>query len=196
MKRPVVHPRIPRLLGAAGVLMIGISLSGEGTYALWSDTATIDSVSISAGALDLQVDGQDGNPTAISWTGLQLADIAPGESTADVVTVSNAGTIPFTVSIAASATGALRPAVQVRIVAGGAASTDTTYPRTETCSGGTQVFSGVIPATQTSVVPATAAVAASGTAVYCVEMTLSTSADTSLQLESIVPTFVFIADQA
>ena len=76
-----------------------------------------------AGSLDVTVDGQEGNPTRYEWSALQMVNMAPGESVAASLPISNAGTTPFTFEVTGTAIGtggvSLLPYVKVRVRTGG-----------------------------------------------------------------------------
>lgn len=173
------------------------SVTSLATYASWNDTASVAGTTITSGSLDLKVDDLDTLP---SWSPLSMTNLAPGESTAASLTVRNAGTTPFTLTATGSASGAdLLPVVNLTVVVGGTATTDDLYPRTETCNGGTQVYSGTLAGAPT-VLPASANLAPTtggGTAQVCLVATLPSTAgnQNGLQNKSWVPTFTFTATQ-
>lgn len=173
------------------------SVTGVGTYALWNDRGRIEASSLTSGRLDLRLDpGTGAVDDVTAWSGLQLTDIAPGESKAAVVTVRNDGDVPFALSATASAAGAeLAPAVTLRVVAEAAASVDTTYPRQERCGAGTVVFSGTL-TTSTTTLPAAGVLPARTAVGLCFEATLSADAGNTLQGRSWTPTFVLTATQS
>ena len=142
------------------------------------------------------MDGVQGNPTTYSWSSLSMTDMAPGESKAGTVTLSNAGTTPFTVAATATASGNLDPHVTARVVLAGSATTDTTYPRQEACAGGTQTFNDTLGNSGKTVIASTSTLAAGATLVVCVSLTLATNAPNSMQGKSYTPVFTFTATQA
>lgn len=178
------------LVGALG------SLGGLGTQAYWNDTATVAGDTVTSGSLDLLVDNQQGNPSTYIWTSLRMTDMAPGESKAATVTLSNAGTTPFTVSATATASGNLDPHVNAMVMTAGAATSDLTYPRTETCQNGTQTFDQTLGNSGKTVIATTSTINPGGTLVVCVRLTLANNAPNSMQGKSYVPVFVFTATQA
>lgn len=193
-----VASRRPRPWVPAGVALVGALglLGGLGTQAYWNDTATVAGQTVTSGSLDLTVDGQQGNPTTYSWTSLSMTDMAPGESKAGTITLGNAGSTPFTVSATAVASGNLDPHVTARVVPGGAATSDSTYPRQEICTGGTETFNDTLGNSGKTVIASTATVAPGGTLVLCVSLTLATNAPNSMQGKSYTPVFTFTATQA
>ncbi|CAM3908209.1 TasA family protein [Nocardioides marinus] len=184
------RPGVLALVGALGLM------GGLGTQAYWNDQATVTGTAVTSGTLDLLVDGQQGNPSTYAWSSLSMTDMAPGESKAGTITLSNAGTTPFTVSATATASGNLDPHVTARVVLAGSATTDTTYPRQETCTGGTQTFNDTLGNTGKSVISSTSTMAAGASLVVCVSLTLATNAPNSMQGKSYTPVFTFTATQA
>lgn len=189
-------PRVPwvpvtaALVGALGLL------GGLGTQAYWNDTATVSGDTVTSGTLDLLVDDQQGNPTTYTWSSLAMTNMAPGESKAATLTLKNNGTTPFTVSATATASGNLDPHVTALVMPGGTASSDATYPRTETCSGAASTFNDTLGNTGKTVIASTSTLNAGATLVVCVQLTLATNAPNSMQGKSYVPVFVFTATQA
>ncbi|WP_300539195.1 SipW-dependent-type signal peptide-containing protein [uncultured Nocardioides sp.] len=186
----VWRPGVVALVGALG---LG---GGLGTQAYWTDQATVTGATVTSGSLDLLVDGVQGNPSTYTWSSLSMTDMSPGESKAGTVTLSNAGTTPFTVAATATASGNLDPHVTARVVLSGSATTDNTYPRQETCSGGTQTFDDTLGNSGKTVISSTSTMAAGGTLVVCVSLTLATNAPNSMQGKSYTPVFTFTATQA
>ena len=179
----------------AGALLLGAT-SGLGTLAYWNDVETVSGGTITAGTLDLTVEGVQG---PYSWSDLKMDAMAPGESVAAELSIQNAGSTPFTLTVTGAATGtgtvSLLPYVTATIRMDGTASPDEDYPRTETCSGGTVTFSS--PLTTTSQVVATSGVIAggSGTASMCVSLALSGTAPMDVQRSTVMPTFQLTATQ-
>lgn len=88
-----------RLLLSLGVLLV---VAVPGTQAAWTDpvagTATIQS-----GTVDLKVQNGD---TVTTYTAMNLSTLEPGDTTAGVLTVKNAGTAPVNYYVDASVTNA------------------------------------------------------------------------------------------
>lgn len=207
------HPRRERRLGRGPLVVLSVtaalaSVTTIGTYALWRDTATVTGATISSGTLDLKVNGGgtdvDNLPT---WAPLQLTNMAPGESIASVLTVKNAGNVPYVLGMTATAAAVdlngnqLVDAARVRIFRGGSASSeDLVYPRQQTCSGTNQVFGGTnggqLGATASPVVTGLA-VAPGGSTTFCVEVALpSAVTDVAVQGKTYRPALALTADQA
>ncbi|MFW6436950.1 MAG: TasA family protein [Halococcoides sp.] len=74
-----------------GIAAIGLAaaLAGAGTMALFSDTEQIEDNRVSAGTLDLAVDGNNGQSTTV----LNVSNAKPGDSGTETITLSNEGTI-------------------------------------------------------------------------------------------------------
>ena len=197
------HARAPRrrvLLPAAVALVGALGLMGGlGTKAFWTDSAAVDGATVYAGTLDLTVNGAQGNPTPYAWSALTLSTIAPGESTAASLTLANIGTAPFGVSATGTATGALAPYVTVRVVVGGTASTSGTYPRSGSCTGGTQAYNGLLSGTPATIVAAGtsgASLSSGGSTTLCVSLTLSASTPNAQQGAAFAPSFSLTATQS
>lgn len=77
-----------RVLG--GIITLGgaAAAAGAGTFALFSDTEQSTDNTLSAGTLDLTVDGTDSAVTTVS-----VNDIAPGDSGSGATTLENTGNI-------------------------------------------------------------------------------------------------------
>ena len=184
-------PVAAALVGALGLL------GGLGTQAFWNDMASVSGTTVTSGTLDLKVGEQD----SYTWSALSIGDIAPGESTAESLTVSNAGSTPFTVSITGSSVTAnetLRSALQVTVRTGSTATTTSaTYPRVEGCSTTGSITFGpaTLPAASTTVLGPSAAIPAGGSLTFCVLIAFSSSADNTLQSKTYQPSFVVTATQ-
>lgn len=197
---PVRRRRTPSPLTLVALAVAVLAAGGGGvTLGSWNDTATVEGQTFTSGTLDVTVNGSQ-DLVSPGWSAFTLADLAPGESKAAVLTVRNAGSTPFLLSGTGTAAGdaGLAAAMTTRVVLGGTAGTDTTYPRQETCSGGTQTYSGALPTTSTSVLGTGPAgtVAPAGSVTLCVEATLAASAGNALQGKAWTPTLVLTASQA
>ena len=87
-----------KILGLAIAALIVIALVGAGTWAYFSDTESSANNSLTAGTLDLNVDGGDTAVTTFSVTGK-----APGDSGNGSTTLANAGDFSGELDIAFSA---------------------------------------------------------------------------------------------
>lgn len=186
-------PWIPVSIALVGALGL---LGGLGTQAFWNDSAQVSGVTVTSGALDLRVGGQD----SYTWTALSLSSMAPGESTAESLTVTNAGSTPFTVSIASTvsaSTEAMRTAVLATVRSGGAASTTSaSYPRTEACAGTVTYGPAALPTTSTSVLGPSATIQPGGSLTFCVLLALDSAAGNATMSQTYAPSFVVTATQS
>ena len=189
------------LAAALGLLGLLVLAGVPGSLAQWNDTAQVEGGAFATGSLDVTVDGGSGPVQALSpWTAFALSSVAPGEGRAKVLTLTNAGTTPFTLTASGSATGdaSVLGTVDVRVVVGATTVPDTTYPRQEACIGGTQTFSGVLGAVGTAVLPAPAVgtVAPGASVSVCLQATLRLSAGNTTQGRTWTPTLLLTATQA
>lgn len=184
-------PVIVALVGALGLV------GGLGTQAYWNDVETVSGATVTSGSLDLKVEGQD----SYTWAALSMTNMAPGESTAESVTLTNSGTTPFTLSATAAATGsdanALVSQVTMLVRLADTATSDVTYPRQETCStAGTVTYNDqAVTTTPVTVVAGPVTVQPGDSTTVCVRLTLSPSAGNTLQGKTYTPSFVFTAVQ-
>lgn len=119
-------------LATAGVLAFG----GQGTFAYWTDTATVTGTGFTSGTLDLTVDQQQGTPTAYAKSELTMSAMVPGESAAAAMTLRNVGNADFRWTPTVSTSGPLAGALVVDLYLGGAVTGSATgYPRQQGCSG-------------------------------------------------------------
>lgn len=194
-RRPAPRPARPwtpvvvALVGALGLV------GGLGTQAYWNDVETVSGATITSGSLDLEVEGQD----SYTWTALSISDLAPGESTAKVLTLINAGTTPFTVSITGSATAsvaALRDAMRVTVVPAGTVSqTSVVYPRAESCTGTASFGPAALTGSETTVLTESDVVDPWDSLTICVRLQLDLAAANETQSDTYTPTFTLTATQ-
>lgn len=182
-------PVVVALVGALGLV------GGLGTQAYWNDVETVAGATVTSGSLDLLVEGEQ----SYTWTALDLPNIAPGESTAKVLTLNNAGTTPFTVSITASATAsvvALRDAMRVTVVPAGTVSqTSAVYPRAESCTGTASFGPAALTGSETTVLTESDVVDPWDSLTICVRLHLDLAADNSTKSSTYTPTFTITATQ-
>jgi len=166
-----------------GLLSLGIlvGLAPTGTLASWRATTVLSPAGFVTGALDLRL--RDASTTVGPGGSFADADLAPtgllpGESVAVAVPVRNDGTMPFTWSATATATGALAPALQVSTYVGGTATNSTSVldVRTGSCSGTAATTNRTLRASATTVIPTQPALAAGDTISVCVLLKLPTTA--------------------
>lgn len=181
---------------ARAALSLGLVLgtAATGTFAFWTDSATVSGTTIQTGSIDLQVNNLTTNDTG--YTQLNLTGMVPSNSVAGVITVKNAGSSPFTYSVDASASNAdgkgLGAALVVKVTA--AASATGSAP-SRTCGGATLANTGASFAANlvSSANPRQLAAGASET--LCIQATLPAGAASSLQNATTNVGFTFNASQ-
>ncbi|WP_157973802.1 SipW-dependent-type signal peptide-containing protein [Desertihabitans aurantiacus] len=202
-RRAVADPQPPRLwkpvLALALAVLLG--LSGYTSWAYWQDTAEVRTGSFTAGQLDLQLDsGQAvGLGTGYTKTSIAADDLLPAETLAYPLTVRN-------VSGAAATYGATvqrgstwtydGSSITFRLFAGSPDTSDTSYPRQQTCSGsplGAQTF---VPASATSVINVPRALAPGGSETLCVLVGLDSASANANQGARGTLTLVLTSTQA
>ncbi|WP_229051180.1 SipW-dependent-type signal peptide-containing protein [Aeromicrobium sp. Leaf350] len=182
-----------RSVPVRAVLSLGIvaGFGATGTYAYWTDDATVGGGEFLTGTLDVKLSGADNNPAGFA-TELTLTNMQPGQSKAAVVTVENVGTTDFVYSATGTSPGLLSDHLVYRVVPGGSVSG---AGAAQTCTGGTETFSGLLDeVTPTPVIGTLRALAAGATESVCVEAKLPTGTTTG-QATSTTPAFVFNAKQ-
>jgi predicted ribosomally synthesized peptide with SipW-like signal peptide len=169
-----------RAAGAVAAATV-VGVGSLGTYAFWTDAATVASGTLTSGTLDLEVDGSQGTPS-YDWAALTLTDMAPGESVAAQLSVQNTGTTPFTFSATGTYGAGIQPYFHLRVVRGGTAgNSGAAYPRTGTCTGGTETFATAQLADGATVVPTSPVVAPGGSTTVCVVASLPLAAANAAQ---------------
>jgi predicted ribosomally synthesized peptide with SipW-like signal peptide len=206
MRKPELRSLI-RDTRVRAALSLGVvaALGAGGTFAYWTDSSQITGTTFSTGMLDLKasVDGTNfaDNPTN-SGT-LTMTAMAPGNTSAQVLTIKNAGTVPLKWTLAANLTGTnasdfdTANALTVLVKTG---ATISGSGNSATCSGGTQVgvtttlkqASGTIVTTPQ---PTTAGsgLGAAGTVALCFQVSFDANAPTTLQTKTTQATFTFSA---
>lgn len=191
--------RAPGRLRAVLALGMVLGLGSVGTAARWTDNAAVTGTTFTSGTIDLQLN--DAN--AVTTTTLSMTDMVPGSSSAEVVRVKNAGSVPFTYTItgglggADAAAYASAAALRVSVSAGATRSGTGTAA---TCSGGTALVSDLALTTSAGgTVAGTAqgpvAAGAQG-ATLCVQVALASAAPSSLQGRTATATFTVTATSA
>ena len=87
-----------KILGLTIAALLIIGIIGGGTFAYFSDTETSVSNTLTAGTLDLNINGGD-----IAITTLSVSDVAPGDSGSDNSTIANVGSLLGELDISTSA---------------------------------------------------------------------------------------------
>jgi len=173
-RRSFAIPQRVQALLALGVLAVPASV---GTFAFWTDDVAITGTTFTAGTLDLRVNGLD---TVTGYTTLNLATMAPGTTVAGVLTVRNNGNVPLKYAAVTTATNTdsknLRGALVVKVTGDTAVagtSPAATCPGTA-LSGTATALNGGLVTTARLLTPATEEQ-------LCVQVTLPTTAASSLQ---------------
>ncbi len=184
--------RLRALLGMGVLLGFGYT----GTFAYWTDQATIQGNSLASGVLNLTVDGVEGNPTPATWN-LGATDLVPQESVAAAMTVQNAGTVAFTYTATATGSGHAQMLADMTFrtyVGGGPTNgTDGNGLRVGSC-GGTLVSTLTLSGAAQAAVP-TQTLSRGGSQQICVVAMLSAGASSADQGQTVSATYVFDAKQ-
>jgi predicted ribosomally synthesized peptide with SipW-like signal peptide len=181
------HARLGRFLASArtrAALSLGVvlALGATGTFAHWTDSATIGGTTITAGTLDLQVD-------SVTYATLNLATMVPGNSVAGTLVIKNNGDVPLKYSAVASATNAdsknLGGSLTVRVTDGAVAGASPN----RTCGG--TVIAGATPTLIESLATPKRRLEFETTETICVQVTLASDALSTLQGATTEVTFTF-----
>lgn len=187
VRRATKSTRVRAGLALGTVLAVGAT----GTWAYWTDSATVSGVTISTGTLDLKVNGAD---SVTGYTQMNVTGMVPGNTTAGTLTVSNAGTVGFTYTAASTVTSgssALATALTTQVRVGGTVSGAGT---SATCTGGTLL--GDAGTLNGNVITTARALAAGGSETLCLQATLPTNAANTLQGQTVSVQLTFTATQA
>ena len=82
-------------------LGIALGLGAVGTFAFWTDDVVISGSAFTAGTLDLKVNNSD----AYATTSLSMSAMVPGNTSAELLTVKNAGTAALKYTLTGGLTG-------------------------------------------------------------------------------------------
>lgn len=183
---------------AALSLGIVLSVASTGTFALWTDSATVSGATITGGTIDLKLkDGTTTNPFVDSITDYATLDIGtmvPGNSVAAVLTVKNGGTAPLTFLASSAATNPDTKNLAGALVVKATADTATSGSGlARTCPGTAIASSGA--SLNGSLLTTPIALAPSATTTVCVQLTLPAGASSSLQGATTDATFTFTGTQ-
>jgi predicted ribosomally synthesized peptide with SipW-like signal peptide len=161
--RTLRSARVRAALGLGVVATVGVT----GTFAYWTDNATVSGTTFSTGSIDLKVNGVD---NVTGYTSLTLANMVPGNSVAGVLTIRNNGTAPLKYTALTTATTPdtknLRGALVVRVTDGAVTGT----APAATCGGTVVPGSGT--ALNAALVPTGRLLAAGTQETLCVQVTL------------------------
>ncbi|MFC7446754.1 SipW-dependent-type signal peptide-containing protein [Rhodococcus daqingensis] len=178
----------PRAIASLGIVL---GLGAIGTLAAWSDSATATSGVFSTGSVDLQLNGNQGNPGAYAFANLTKTGMMPGDSVAATLPVQNTGTVPFKYSMVANSTSSvLAPQLKVLVSTGTSNGT--------ACSGGT-VIANHLPLTSggaANLIPTARTLANGASETLCFQVTLDAAAPVSVQNQTVNTSFNFNATTA
>lgn len=194
-RRPTHRRRRSGRLRAVLGLGVLLGFGYTGTFAYWTDHATVQSSTLASGTLNLTVDGAEGNPTPATWS-LGATNLVPAESVAAGMTVQNAGTVPFTYTASATAAGdaGLLADMTFRTYVGGGPTNGTSNGlRTGSCAG-SLVSTLTLGGTPHAAIP-TQSLAVSGSQLICVVATLNANASNDDQGKNATATYEFDAEQ-
>jgi hypothetical protein len=161
-----------------------LSLGVVGTHAYWNPNITVLGATIKSGSIDLKVNGLDGT---VAFSTLALTGMTPGTTAAGVLTVSNTGLSPLkytATSTASNTANGLAAALVVKVTG------DASAPA-KTCTGATLAGTGT--SLNGSVVSTGRRLAAGASETLCVQVTLPSTAPSSLQGATTVATLTFSA---
>lgn len=128
-----------RVRAALCLAVVG-GLAATTSLAYWTDDVSITGATFTAGTIDLEVNNSDPFTGA---TVLSMSEMVPGNSSAQVLTVKNAGTAPLKYTLAGGLTGSgaasfgTAAALRLTIVLNGSKAGS---GNTSTCTGGTTIF--------------------------------------------------------
>jgi predicted ribosomally synthesized peptide with SipW-like signal peptide len=175
--RAPVRDRVRALLAAGTVLGLG----AISTTAAWTDQATATSGAFTVGSLDIKLNGVDSDPPAFT-TSFAAANLAPGSSVSAELAVKNAGTLPFTYTMAGTATnngaGLIGDALVFEVRPGTCPSV-----AANVVTGGKLTFTAISMGT----------IVAADTKTLCFKATLASDAASSLMTKTTTATFSFVA---
>jgi Camelysin metallo-endopeptidase len=195
------------LLSLAAVAFLATGMSVKGTFAAWTDAATMQTGSFATGTLDITLNGNLVGPGTTNnpgtWTNstLALANMSPGESIAQSFPVQNAGSTGLKYTLTGTGTGGLAVAngMQFAVYFGVTAANSGTAAnsnRTGSCGGTTPTDANGTTLTGTASTFATDRILASGASeTVCIVARLNGAAPNSLQGSTMTASLLFNARQ-
>lgn len=185
--------RWTRLRAGLGLLAVAVpfGLGAQNTFAFWTDSAVVNGGTFTSGTLDIKVDGADSYAT----TTLGMTGMAPGATSAEILVISNGGSVPlkYTLTGGLSGTNATDFATTATLnLAISTGATRTGTGSTATCTGGTTIYTGPLTSTLTTAILAkrpTAALAPAATEPLCFQVTFLSTADNTVQNKTATATF-------
>lgn len=186
LRRRVDSVRLRALL-ALGV--VGVLAATGSTFAAWTDAVDISGTSVTTGTIDLKVQNLD---AVSAYADLSVSNLVPGNSIAGALTIRNAGTAPLKYTATSTSTNpdgkGLASALIVKVT--NAATVTGTSPAM-TCGGTTVAGTGTT--LGGSLVSTGRLLAAGASETLCVQVTLPTTAPSSLQGATTTVGFTFTA---
>jgi len=195
------HPRRRQPGRIRAVLTLGAALgvAAIGTGAYWTDQAKLAPGPISAGTLDLTLDGDLAGPGGThAETALSLDDMLPGESVAADVRVQNDGTVDLQYMAVATAGGGLASGLTFQVFPGGHARNGGSAAdgdRSGACSGARSFGPALLTDTPETVISPPRRLGVGQSETVCIVAELPSAADNALQGASAVATVSFDATQ-
>lgn len=195
---------LPTSARARALLSLGllVGFGSIGTFASWTDTAQVDTGSITSGRMDLQFDagGAAGTGTAYGRSNITWSGLAPNERKAFNLQVNNVGNPPFTYS--ATVTRGTTPAwtfvgtpITVQLFTGSAVP-DATYPQQDSCTGQSIGTAQAVDATNKAVIATARQLAAGANESICIVIGLAPGATNENQGKTGSIALDFTANQA
>jgi len=172
-------------------LVAGLFVTG--TYAYWTDDVTITGSTFTAGTLDLQVNNADSYTT--TTLGMSITPMVPGNTSAQVLTVKNNGTVPLKYTLTGGLGGTdaaafnTAAALKLTIFSGGAVSGT---GNAATCTGGGVIYgpTALTNVTSTAIIGSRRGpVAPADAEALCFQITFDAAAPGTLQGKTATATF-------
>ncbi|WP_183092322.1 TasA family protein [Nocardioides stalactiti] len=192
MSRHVAARRTGRIRAVLCLALLA-GLGATTSLAYWTDDVAISGSTFTAATLDLEVDNAD--PFA-GATVLSMTDMVPGATSAQVLTIKNAGTAPLKYTLVGGLTGGgasaynTAAALRLTVVLNG---TKSGSGNTSTCTGGTVLYgpTALTSTTTTSILAKRPAspLATTATESLCFQVTFDSAAPSSLQGASVNAVF-------
>jgi predicted ribosomally synthesized peptide with SipW-like signal peptide len=184
-------------LWAVVALAVIVTLGTTGTFAFWTDSATVTTGSYTAGTMDMQFDASGGvgldtpyNDSALTWSGF-----VPGQSAAFALTVKDVGNAAFhyTATIKRGGTWTyVDSALTFQFFTGGVTGTPGV---TGSSCGGTAITSALSPTTTEQPFISSRGLAAGLSEALCLQVSLSSTAVNGDQGKAGTAVFTFSAAQ-
>lgn len=205
--RPVLRGRGRALLSLAVVALLATGMSVKGTFAAWTDAATLQTGSFASGTLDITLNGNlvgpgtTNNPGTWTNNSFALTNMSPGESTAVSFPVRNNGSTGLKYTLTGTGTGGLAAAngMQLAVYFGSTAAnsgTEAAGNRAGSCGGTTPTDANGTALTGTASTFATDRVLASGVSeTVCLVARLTSTAGNALQGQTMTASLLFNARQ-